>query len=1280
MTAVTPPVRPADPLLRLRKSESFAWKMFENFSEQFIAAFSGKRPIHYGKHGEDQEGIDAYVDLDEGLRWTFQFRQVEEFTASDAITLVAETKYEGQKHFAFVACELGTAVRKYEDELPEWEFWDIRDISLYVRMMPAESGRRLVYQFFGNDWVENFYEGSVIASFVSSKVFFAPRGQRDLLRHDLPLVGRTEHLRQLREFVQSDSAIALIAGRGGIGKSRLLAQLPAIAGAYEVRFATLVELTSDSNSDLPLEPTIIVVDDAHEREDVDVVLEIVKQRPIATKIVLSTRLHAVDQIRSRLSLAGFGLDDILEITPLDELKLEETKELIGEVIGAGHDNLVSVLAGRASDSPVLAVVASRLLRSRGLNPSALANDEDIRFVVFERFREEMLARVVDLDQQLARDLVTLIAAAGPLAIDAARVRHSVAAYFDLEQDELVRAVDDLVAAGILRHRGSRVRVTPEVLADFILERACITKNGNPTGYATRVFQHLRGVAGARLLRNIAEVDWRVKKQSVNARLLEPIWMEILGDFKQAGVIQRQEILEMVEGAAVYQPREALTIAEYAMRHPIGNITPEETRLNFGTELVLGHVAQILRRIAYHSEFVAHAARLLWELGRDDARPTNSLPGHAFRLLCEMAGPRRHKPIDYQLAVVNAATRWFADSDVHDHAHSVLDVMRAALARQSMDTWSEDAGSFKMVAYTIPHDAVVELHERALGVIVECLASDRPKVVLRAAKILIDQARPMANGMLGQTITSEQQAAWKAERIEALRHLKRVAATTTEPVVALEIRNGVEFIARVSEDVDIRGAAGNILAVVAARADVRDVDVLMDSWGHHQRTYDDTGKRDSRKSQELNEERLKAAGTSFIERFKPDDFVRFFNDLALRTRALEAKYSPERLVWQLARLDSSYAASFLRHAFAHPEEPIAAHARDLFMNLTVDAISLAHDAIAVGDRGLACAAGVLISVDRVWTIEEHALFESLVTHPDDAVRAQTLGYLDSPLKHNRELIFKALASIEIGGSVLVARELAELFNEHREPVASLPITTLISIVGKLVDVPELGEYSIEEFISEAFVIAPEVTLDMFLARIERRELHENMSASAVPHEFGVDLQRLAVHPEYREVLRKLRDASRDASIWSGFYVPQLWCGVFDPRSSVARDVLNEWFGSGDAELIRAAGKLLSEVQQDFVFDYRDFVVEILTEAWRVDPDVYDSLASRLFMPGITARNGEHGKPFPQDIELMQKAREAMDSLEPHSPAWRFYESLCELAEGEIESKRIRDEDEEEEYLD
>lgn len=616
------------------------------------------------------------------------------------------------------------------------------------------------------------------------------------------------------------------------------------------------------------------------------------------------------------------------------------------------------------------------------------------------------------------------------------------------------------------------------------------------------------------MRNIAEVDWRVGTQHINARLLEPVWAEIFADFKEASLFRRKEILTMVEGAAVFQPREALTIAEYAMRHPVENVTSREAQLKFGSQMILGHVAQILRQVAHHRDFLSRSVRLLWDLGRDNTEPLNSSPGHPFRLLCELARPRRHKPVGYQLAVVNTAIGLLKDSDVHDHVHSVLDIMQAGLSRQGMDVWSEDAGSFKMDPYTVPHDAVTELHERALEVVFECLSSAQPKVVLRAAKVLIEQARPMASGMLGQTITAEQQEAWKAERLRALQHLKNVAATTSEPIVALEIRNGVDFLSRASKDADIRYAAGDVVAVVDARKDLQDVDVLMDSWGHHQHVYDAAGKQDFEQSRQQNEERLSAAAGSFIGRFTPDAFAQFFNDQTQRARALELKFSPERLIWHLARRNSTYAESLLRYIFAHPDEPIAGHARDLFMNLTSDAILLARRAIAIGDTQLACAAAVLLSVDREWATEEQALFGSLIAHPDPAVRAQTLGCLSFSLKHNKEVIFAALTSLAIGGSSLVAKELGELFNEHHEPVASIPTQILIGLLPKLIDVPDLSDYQIEAFISEAFVLAPEATVDMFLARIEHRDLHEDMDASAVPYEFGVDLQRLGAHPSTR----------------------------------------------------------------------------------------------------------------------------------------------------------------------
>ena len=50
-------------------------------------------------------------------------------------------------------------------------------------------------------------------------------------------------------------------------------------------------------------------------------------------------------------------------------------------------------------------------------------------------------------------------------------------FLGLEQVALVRYIDILEQAGILLRRGSKVRITPDVLADHLLYQACITNSG-----------------------------------------------------------------------------------------------------------------------------------------------------------------------------------------------------------------------------------------------------------------------------------------------------------------------------------------------------------------------------------------------------------------------------------------------------------------------------------------------------------------------------------------------------------------------------------------------------------------------------------------------------------------------------------------------------------------------------------------------------------------------------------------------------------------------------------
>jgi len=138
--------------------------------------------------------------------------------------------------------------------------------------------------------------------FVSPGDFF-----REWLNSDKPfnhawsLVGLTNYLQSLNEFVEStQQRIAILPGRGGIGKTKLLHAFAEQFNHSEfiLRFAEQgVTITTENVGNLPANPCVIVVNDAHQRErDLSVLLALVRQHP-TIKLILSSRPYAADYLQ-----------------------------------------------------------------------------------------------------------------------------------------------------------------------------------------------------------------------------------------------------------------------------------------------------------------------------------------------------------------------------------------------------------------------------------------------------------------------------------------------------------------------------------------------------------------------------------------------------------------------------------------------------------------------------------------------------------------------------------------------------------------------------------------------------------------------------------------------------------------------------------------------------------------------------------------------------------------------------------------------------------------------
>jgi hypothetical protein len=99
--------------------------------------------------------------------------------------------------------------------------------------------------------------------------------------------------------------------------------------------------------------------------------------------------------------------------------------------------------------------------------------------------------------------------------------------------------------------------------------------------------------------------------------------------------------------------------------------------------------------------------------------------------------------------------------------------------------------------------------------------------------------------------------------------------------------------------------------------------------------------------------------------------------------------------------------------------------------------------------------------------------------------------------------------------------------------------------------------------------------------------------------------------------------------------------------------------------------LRSASADFLFDQRDYVIELLETAHAISEDCYRSVVSDLFSCAVSGlREGTPGLPKSHDINIREQSNAILSKLQPGSPAYRFYESLVKYAEREIKDDLAR----------
>jgi len=1269
------------------------WEHFEGFVRELVALLPGVVSVSgYGSSGSDQRGIDLTSEHDDGSHRAYQCKvRATPLRARDIEKIIDATEYPADGYLLVISNVASPAVRDRMRSEPAWSVWDADDLSRLTRTVQIEHARRLVDRYFGKPWRKVFLGAAASELFISAEEMFAPFLEEErLFNHAWPMLGRENELAELLDAAESDRVDCVsVVGRGGLGKSRLLREVASRLDARGSRVLFLAEqpVTPEGVDDLVLGPVVVVVDDAHKRDDLEPLLAALARREQPATILLATRPQRIDELRGLAARTGNDPARARTVE-LHDLKLDDVEELARQALGPNMRQFADRLAAVTRDSPLVTLVGGRLLAQKHVLPDALASDSLFRAEVLSRFQEEVVGNLGPaVDADTARRILRLVSAIGPAHLDDDQLVTAATEFVGTDRATLIETIGRLEAAGVLVRRGRRFRISPDTLADHILREACLTASGIPTGYADDLFGKFFAHAPNQVLRNLAELDWRASAAAdADTRLLDRIWIQIHRAFAAASNRSRIALLSVLRESAYYQPAQLLDLVELAISSPSERPDVPHRFLPPSThQQVLDSLPALLREIAHSPEYLDKTAELLWALGADDMRPTNSWPDHPIRVLAEIAAYSGVKPIAYNELVLESIEKILDQPEVHQHRHSPIELLEPLLAREGISSFAR-GHQIRLGRFIVPVERTMELRRRVRAHLERLTLAPELAVSVRALRALTE-ATHEPHGAFGEGPPKAERDGWLPEQLEILDQLERISAAARDPLLHVNLISDIRWHREGSTWKTVRKRVADLLASIPDTPDFRLTGALVNQWDVE--WLPDT--RDARfdfdkRMRELRKVQQAVANNLLVAEAGRGSLFTYLNDRIRELEPTGVQVNPYSVLYELAQLDTGTAERFGEAMIQRPDEPLSRSLGAILQAVRLSdrqgAQRLAERALETGHRGLAWSvAASLRGVEWPNPPDESELatLGRLIHHDDPGVRAAAVDAVPFLAQRHPRRAKELLLAVDVTDNVPLAETVLRAFNPHVGfDYSALTKQDLRALLRKIARLDRIDGYETSEFLDHAATRVPSDVVTLLLKRLSRCKERDDVHTDYVPlpyEAFHHPLDGLRASPTYAGDLRRIRQrAYRARPGMIHFWLPKLFALVSAGIDATALAVLDEWVVDTEPAKLRAVGALLRDAPRSFVFTQTDFVTRLLETASRAGRDTYDRIVSDLYGSATQGiRHGTPGQPYPEDVAMRDSAAAMAERFRDQPAVRDFYEAIVKHADSSIERSLLDDED-------
>jgi len=1284
---------------------------FEQFCLDLVKLMTppGSKVHIYGRRGDKQYGIDLYAILPNKEVYTYQCKRIEKggrFGPSRVKGVIKDFKFDKKlkdlteselrvikKHLLLTKVEANARERDEILKHSDWDLYDLVDIASEIRSKSRIKKLRLIDTHFPQLRYDFLGINSGGIWNIAETEYAQQEGKRLFMSHGWELAGREKELSHAMSFID-DSAkqFLIINGIGGIGKSRFVKEIVDQVGQKETKRECFVadnigSIHKEDLNDLS-ENCILFVEDAHSRDDIPKLLSGVWSYNPKCKIILTTRPYGINRLKTEFINLGIDFSESVETIDLESLSLEEARKLVVSMTDEYviHDKgVIDSLAKLTRDCPLLLVLGVKLLSEGTLLIDVLNNKDDFQDIILSEFQDAVTASIdLEDDRKITKELLNFISVVQPIDVNKDNFYEPAKNILDTSQDVIDKKIQLLENSGILSRKGSKIKIVPDLLGDQIRERATFNRNtNNSTSYADRVFNVTGGHLAANLLKNLGQLDWRIKEGNIRSILLHDIWEKVQDEFESSGIWQRGEILDIVKDVAYFQPDYAIKLVEFALKNET-NVTGLSKE--WGTDLTYKHVLEkipnILKQIGYNLDYLPDACAILWKLALRDKRATNQYPEHPIRVLEDLGGYAPKKPIDYSEIVFESAIDAINSSEGPEKLipYSILEKL---LETESHISEAREKYKITMIPVFTNLEVVKPIRENIFDFLLEKLDEDNLDEAIRALKV-IDVGLSGPRAILGATVVEEKIKEWINDVLPIYEKLKiRVESDNYDPIILVKLRESIFWESQHGRD-EIKSKAKEIIDALPSSYEERYTRALFDDYGRFFERLDQ-GIEEVRKRWEA---WLKDVAKETFEKSGNNTEVLLDLETSVTQIAnLETSksVSHNHFIRALIEENQKFAEELCNHVVKQPDSILLNYCSIalpyLFRNDREKANETFADILDSDSEKLISQLGFAISwgmtSEEVNDENVFKILSELLSSNNINIKLSAVNALRRLSSINKSRALQLALSVEIDGSTKLAEEIFTEFIHGELDIKDLSHAKILEILRRIENCPSIDEYYTNLFLIELSKQFPLDILDLFIRRIEKRENIYNNDFKPIPHNF--DRRPNFLFHESNDYLMTLNHFVKwfrtDSDGWEkGYFGSQIFGILANTTMGNASvmTVLNNLIDEDTKESIELVAELVSELPESFIYENTDFLAILLDKSARKGRETFRIVSSRLMKPVITGmRSGTPGQPFPQDIKMQEKAIQIRTGLKRNSHIDKFFEGIQKHAEGNIERSALDD---------